>query len=299
MMDYLVFDSGTKSVWVPAGNTGSVDVIEAGSGRITRIEGFATAEVERRGRKRTVGPSSASPGPGVVFVGNRANSSVCSVDVGTMKAGACVTLPSMPDGVAYVASTREVWVTTPRDQTLTILDASNPAALALKTTVKLEGDPEGYFVDDAHGVFYTNLEDKDRTLAIDIKSRKVTANWSPGCGEDGPRGLALDPDLKLLFVACPDHTVVLDTARKGAIKSKLPTGAGVDNIAYLPSKRLLFAAAGQAARLTIAHVAKDGTLVPVASGATAEGARVVVADDAGGAYVADSRGGRILYFPPQ
>jgi len=48
---------------------------------------------------------------------------------------------------------------------------------------------------------------------------------------------------------------------------------------------------------TVAHVADDGTLTGVASGKTAEGARVVVADAKGGAYVADSRGGRILYFP--
>src|ERR1700690_4605854 len=36
--------------------------------------------------------------------------------------------------------------------------------------IKTDGSPECYAVDAAHGVFYTNLEDKNRTLAIDIKT---------------------------------------------------------------------------------------------------------------------------------
>jgi hypothetical protein len=46
-------------VWVPAGNTGSVDVVDTTSEKITRVEGFPTAEFERGGTKRTVGPSAA------------------------------------------------------------------------------------------------------------------------------------------------------------------------------------------------------------------------------------------------
>jgi DNA-binding beta-propeller fold protein YncE len=297
LMDYLACDRATGHVWVPAGNTGSVDVIEAGTDKVTQLPGFPTAEVERRGRKRTVGPSSASVGDGVVYVGNRADSTICAVDMKTRKKGACVALSSMPDGVAYVATTKEVWVTTPRDSALVILDASKPGVLTVKTTMKLEGSPEGYAVDGPHGIFYTNLEDKDRTLAIDVRSRAVKATWKPECGEEGPRGLALDLSLKFLFVACTEEAVVLDMAHDGAVRSRLPTGAGVDNIDYLPSKRQLYVAAGQG-YLTVARVSSDGTLTAIASGATAEGARVVVADAKGGAYVADSRGGRILYFPP-
>src|SRR5262249_10289974 len=156
MMDYLACDRERGILWVPAGNTGSLDMLEAGTEKLTRIQGFPTAEVERRGQKRTVGPSAASVGEGDVYVGNRANSKVCAVDVKTQKIGACATLESMPDGVAYVTATKEVWVTTPRDGSLTILDASKPGTLAVKTTMKLEGSPEGYAVDSSHGVFYTN-----------------------------------------------------------------------------------------------------------------------------------------------
>src|SRR5208283_4059888 len=65
---------------------------------------------------------------------------------------------------------RTAWVTTPQNQTLTVLDASKPDTLKAKTTIKLEGDPEGYAVDASRGLFFTNLEDKNKTVVIDVAS---------------------------------------------------------------------------------------------------------------------------------
>src|SRR5262249_15168379 len=144
-------------------------------------------EVERNGRKRIVGPSSVVVGDGFVYVGNRGDSSVCAIDAATLARGACVTLAGSPDGVVYVEPRKEVWVTTPRDQSITILDVSTPSAPKPAGEIKLEGDPEGYAVDPGRGIFYTNLEDKDRTLAIDAAKRQVIATWKPSCGESGPR----------------------------------------------------------------------------------------------------------------
>jgi hypothetical protein len=141
-------------------------------------------------------------------------SSVCAVDATSLQKGACVKLDSMPDGLAYVASVKEVWVTTPRDESITILDAANAGTIAVKTKMTFEGEPEGYAVDDERGIFYTNLDDKDRTLAIDIKARQVAKTWMPNCGEDGPKGLALDCQRNFL-VACADRVKVLDAGRGG------------------------------------------------------------------------------------
>jgi DNA-binding beta-propeller fold protein YncE len=153
---------------------------------------------------------------------------VCAVDASTLARGSCVTIPASPDGVAYVASTHEVWVTTPRTKSIYILDVTTPSGPKLAGNFTLEGEPEGYAVDETHGVFYTNLEDKDRTLRIDIKTRKVTSTWLPACGEDGPKGLAIEPAEQLLVAACPDHVEVIDAGKDGKILSKLDTGAGVD-----------------------------------------------------------------------
>ena len=297
-MDYIAYDRQHRRVWVPAGNTGSVDVVDTTSEKITRVEGFPTAEFERNGTKRTVGPSSASVGEGVVYVGNRGDSSVCAIDASTLRKGACVKLESMPDGVAYVSATKEVWATTPRDRSLTILDASKPGALTVKDKVVLEGSPEGYAVDDGRGLFYTNLEDKDRTLAIDVRHRSVTATWQPGCGEEGPRGLAIDTGRNLLMVACTGGVNVLDAGHGGKRLSSLDTGQGVDNIDYVPSRGELYVAAGRAARLTIARLDPTGTLTAVASVATAAGARNAVATEDGVAFVTHSAQGQLLVVKP-
>ncbi len=293
-MDYIAYDPAHRRVWVPAGNTGSVDVVDVRDDHVTRVEGFPTSEVERNGTKRTVGPSSATVGQGVVYVGNRGDSSVCAVDAASLTKGPCLKLASMPDGVAYVGSTKEVWVTTPRDNSIAVLDASQASALSLKTSITLEGVPEGFAVDDGRAVFYTNLEDKDRTLTIDVKSRKVTRTWLPGCGAEGPRGLAVDPRLNFLFVACPSRVMVLDAGHEGKQLSTMEVGDGIDNIDYVEPRHELFAAAGRAAKLAIAHVDAKGALTQVATVATAAGARNAVATEEGTAYLTDSREGKIL-----
>jgi DNA-binding beta-propeller fold protein YncE len=154
-MDYLAYNPRTNSVWVPAGNTGSVDVVDTKTDKVQRIEGFPTKEMERNGKKRIAGPSAAAIGPaGTVYIGNRGDTSVCAVDEKTLTKGTCGTLDSSPDGVAYVAKTDEVWVTTPRDKSIRVLDGKT---LAEKAKITLDGGPEGFAADDARGRFYTNV----------------------------------------------------------------------------------------------------------------------------------------------
>jgi hypothetical protein len=297
-MDYLAYDRVHHRVWVPAGNTGSVDVVDVVNGQVARVEGFPTAEIERNGTRRTIGPSSATVGDGVVYVGNRASSSVCAVDAQSLRIGPCVKLESPPDGLAYVAVTKEVWVTTPRDRSIAVIDAAAPGALTWKTKISLVGEPEGFAVDDARGVFFTNLEDKDRTLRIDVRKREITSTWLPGCGEAGPRGLAVDHRLDFLLVACLDRVMVLDAGHDGKRLSTIDVGDGIDDINYLESRRELYAAAARAAKLTIARLDPQGLLTELAVVPTVSGARNAVATEDGTAYLTDSSEGKILVVAP-
>jgi DNA-binding beta-propeller fold protein YncE len=295
-MDYLVYDRATNRVWVPAGNTGNVDVIDVATGKVTPLGGFPTAPPRKPGRPR-MGPSSATVADGVVWIGNRGNNQLLAFDARTLAPKGTVQLDVMPDGLAYVAGTHELWATTPGDQSIKVVGVGGkiPSPVA---SIKLEGGPEGYAVDDSRGLFYTNLEDKDRTLTIDIKTRKVVANWPSGCGAEGPRGLALDGARRLLFVACTDGAGAFDLAHEGKLLGRLKTGGGVDNLEYDARKRRLFVAAGKDGNLTIAHVADSGALEVVATVPTAKGARNPVADARGTVYIADSLGGQLLVVDP-
>jgi hypothetical protein len=290
-VDLVACDRPRARVWVPVGDTGSVDVFDIATSTFTRVDGFKTAERVIRDKKRIMGPSAVTIGDGVAYVGNRATSEVCAVDLGTLKLVACLALPTPTDGLAYVASAKEVWVTTPKDQSLTVLDATDREKLKPKLVIKTEGSVEGYAVDEAHGVFYTNLEDKNRTLAVDVKTRTVKASWPSGCSDEGPRGVAVDVARGFVFVACTDGVRVL---REGAQVGTLDAGAGVDNIEWVPETGLLYVAAGKAAKVTVARASDKGELTVVRTVATVEGARNAVVDAKGGVFVVDARAARLL-----
>src|SRR6202521_1706312 len=283
-MDYITYDPATNSVWVPGGNTGAVDVVDAATGKVRQIPGFATKEVEgRNGTKRIFGPTAVSVGEGVVYIGNRGDSSVCAFNSRTLAPGACGHLDSTPDGVVYVAPTKEVWVTTPGDKSIRVVDSKT-----MEQTAKLtyEGNPEGYAVDAKRGRFYTNMEDKDQTLAIDLKTHKTLATWNPSCGKEGPHGLRLDATDGHLFVACSTLAEVLDVGHDGAILSMVDTGDGVDDIDYAPATHMLYVGAAKAAKLTIAHADQSGHLISVAQVPTQAGARNAVVTKDGTVYLA-------------
>src|SRR5205807_9073635 len=83
-LDYFAYDRATGKVWVPASNTGSVDVIDEKTDAVSQITGFPTGDIERHGRKITVGPTAASVGDGVVYVGDRGNATLCIIDARTL-----------------------------------------------------------------------------------------------------------------------------------------------------------------------------------------------------------------------
>jgi DNA-binding beta-propeller fold protein YncE len=287
-MDYIAFDPTTRFLWAPAGNTGLVVVIDSTSGSLKQIAGFPTAEMGSGERKRVVGPSSVTIGDGLVYVGNRADSTVCAFHARSLAKGPCHKIDSMPDGLAYVAGQSEVWVTTPRDKSIRVLDGKT---LDEKTKLTFEGNPEGFAVDGRHARFYTNLEDKDLTLAIDLATHKTVATWKPACGEDGPHGLRVDPGTGHLFVACSTRVEVLDAAHAGEVLSSVDTGDGVDDIDYAPATHLLYVGAARAGQLTIARVDSSGKMAVEARVPTHAGARNPAVTDKGVVYLAHSNFG--------
>jgi DNA-binding beta-propeller fold protein YncE len=297
-LDLLGIDRPHHTVWVPAGNTGNVVAIDTLTGKVTAVSGFPTGEPTRRTHPR-IGPSAVTIGEGVVWVGNRADQSICAIDIRTHRKGACHTLPGRPDGLAYVASSHEVWSTIPGDLEIAVTGVK--AKESKPELIKVDGRPEGYAVDEARGLYFTNLEDKDKTVAIDVKTRKVVSTWADECGAEGPRGMAFDTRRRWLFVACTNGAETLDLDHDGRILSRLEIAPGVDNIDFVPERGLLYIASGKAASLTVAHVDDAGVLTIAATAPTAIGTRVVVADTDGTAYVADGQEGKVLVVkvPPQ
>lgn len=311
-LDYFAYDDQHARAWVPAGNLGVVAVIDGITDKITTVGGFRTGEVEWLGKKRVMGPSSVSIGDGVVYVGNRADSNICVIDAATLTLVGCspiadpaAGLASAPDAVVYVPTTKELWVTRgvpplgvlSVDQSLLILDASDPKHLTQKTRLALGGSAEGYAVDEKRGLFYTSLEERGETVAIDVRRKQIVSRWHSGCDE--PRGVALDRARRFLFVACADRVIALDAARAGKVLGTIPTGDGLDNIDYSSSQKTVLAAASVSATLTIASVDDRGGMTAVATISTVKGARSVIAGRRATSYLIDPIGGNILKVGPR
>jgi DNA-binding beta-propeller fold protein YncE len=307
ILDYTAYDSRNQKLWVPAGNLGLTAVIDAKTDRITMVAGFKTGEVELRGKKWVMGPSSVSIGNGVAYVGNRGDSSVCVVDAAALKTLGCHTigdqaagLSAAPDAVVYVGATKELWITTgapplgipAANKSILVLDAADRRHLKPKMSVPLEASAEGYVVDEGRGIFFTNLEEPAETVAIDVRKKRILARWKSGCAE--PHGLALDEKRGFLFVACDDRVVALDVVRDGKVLGSIQTGEGVDNIDYSATDKAIYAAASKAATLTIARVDDKGAMSIVALVPTVKGARSVIAGGKGTAYLIDPYGGSVL-----
>src|SRR5256886_10105175 len=249
-LDYFAYDRSTGKLWVPASNTGSVDVIDEKTDAVSQVTGFQTGEVELRGRKVKLGPTAVSIGDGVVYIGNRGDSTLCIIDAHAHERGACLHVAPVsagpaaaPDGVVYVAATREGWITTggpplgvaSADKTIQVFDVSEPHHLKSKLKIPLDGSAEGYAVDNERGLFYTNVEEAGKTVAIDVRSHKVVAEWKV---HDDLQGLALDSARGFLLVACGDHVVSLDVAHGGRLIDSLVTGPGLDNIDFSSDQNL-------------------------------------------------------------
>lgn len=161
-----------------------------------------------------------------------------------------------------------------------------------KEKLTFEGRPEGYAVDRKRELFYMNYEDKDLATAIDLKTHKTVAKWPSSCGEDGPHGLSVDPDLGFLFVACSTRAEVLDVGHNGEKLSSID-GDGVDDLNYSPATHTLYVGAARDAQLTIARVDSAGKLNVVERVPTHEGARNGVVTKDGAVYLAHSQLGQL------
>jgi len=190
-LDYFAYDPATGKLWVPASNTGSVDVIDQKTDAVSQVSGFKTGEIERRGRKVTLGPTAASIGDGVVYIGNRGDATLCVIDAKTLACGECVPLSTdysiTPDGVLYVAATKEVWITTrpvsssnvEAAKAQQVFDASDPRHLKRKTKTPLDGLGEGYVADNGRGLFTQTSKALGRPSRLMCERRKSFRNGTP------------------------------------------------------------------------------------------------------------------------
>jgi len=156
----------------------------------------------------------------------------------------------------------------------------------------VKGGPESLVVDETRGRAYAHLW-AGATVAIDLRSRAITARWANGC--TGSRGIELDEKRGFLFVGCAEgRAAVLDVDHQGRELSSAATGSGVDIIAYDARRGHLYVPAAKSATLTILGVSAQGGLCLLATLPVARGSHCATTDGNGHVFVGDPERGRLL-----
>lgn len=290
--DDLQFSSSLDRVLVPAGRTGDLDLVEPATHAITTITGFSATGSFGGGHGE--GITSVTEVGGFLATTDRTTLQLDIVDPRTRTRVARAKLASSPDYVRSVSSTHEIWVTEPGRERVEVFRfaAANPSALRHEAFISVPGGPESLVIDGTRARAYTHLW-AGKTVAIDLKTRRIVGTWPNGCRAS--RGIALDAAKGWLFAGCGEGTAtVLDVAHGGRLLGTQRTGAGVDIISYDPDLRHLYVPAATSATLSILAVSTDGHLSLVATDPVARGSHCVVADTHGNAYVCDPQRGALI-----
>src|SRR5262249_20928756 len=160
--------------------------------------------------------------------------------------------------VRYVKATNELWITEPDSEQIEIFTLSPNKTPVHAAFITVKGGPESLVIDGTRGRAYTHLW-SGATVAIDLKSRTVVAEWPNGCRDS--RGIALDEKQGFLFAGCAEgKAVVLDVKADGRQLSSVNFGSGVDVISYNPTLKHLYVPGASSATMGILAVSTDGKL---------------------------------------
>jgi DNA-binding beta-propeller fold protein YncE len=260
--DYLSADSVGRRLYVTHGT--KVVVIDLESDKIVGeildtpgVHGFVAAPELKRG-----------------FSSNGQENKSSIVDLDTLKTITKVPTGNNPDAILFEPKSGEVWTFNGRAQSATAYDGKNGKVLA--AAIPLGGKPETGVADADANRVYVNLENKNEVAVIDMKERKVVANWpiAPGTGASG---LAIDTKLHRLIIGCGNSKMVMMDSTSGKVVASVDCGQGVDAAAFDPGTNLGFVSAGGSGTVTIAKVEAD-KLTIVQTLTTERGARTMTVD---------------------
>ena len=177
-----------------------------------------------------------------------------------------------PDAILFEPATRQVFTFNGKGKNATVFNADT---LEVTGTIPMGGKPE-FSVSDGKGRVFVNVEDTHELLAIDARTRTVTARWSLKPLEE-PTGLAIDVAHQRLFAVGGNKLMAVVDATSGKIVKTLPIGEGCDAAAFDAGTGCIYASNGEGT-LTVIH--QDGhDHFTVATVATHKGAKTMAVDE--------------------
>src|SRR5208282_6086429 len=227
--DYIFADVKGRRLYIPRGGP---------TGRLTV---FDLDRLEPAGEIANVSAGGATVDP-KSHHGFSTTKPITMWDASTLKVIKTIDVDGRPDGILFDPYNERVWVLSHQPPYATVIDAKEGAVVG---TLDLGGGPE-QAVSDGKGTVYINISDKANIAVVDAKKMTVTAHYDVSSKGTGGSGLALDAKNHVLFAYYrqPLPVVVIVNAKNGDIITTLPTGRGVDTVAFNPATMEAISAEG-------------------------------------------------------
>ncbi len=295
--DDLQLAPAVGRVLVPAGGTGTLFLLDPATRALAAVPGFSAGAFRGGHDQGTTSAVEVAGPPARIVATDRETRTLRVVDPGTLKVIGSVDLAAKPDYVRAAAKAGEVWVTEPSRKQIEVLRFDDRARgrLSRVALVPVPDGPESLAIDEARGRAYSHTW-TDRSFAVDLRARKVAANWRNGCRS--ARGIALDAARGLLFTGCAEGLATVVDLQTEKIVSTAPSGPDVDSIAYAAPLSHLYVPAGGAGRLFTFRVSPGGKLDLLSTKTTALDAHTAAFDPASRTvFVGAPRAGAVLALP--
>lgn len=218
--DYIFADVKARRLYIPRG------------GQTGRLTAFNLDTLESVGTIPNVSAGGATVEP-KSHHGFSTTKPITMWDARTLKIIKTIDVDGRPDGILTDPYNARVWVLSHQPPHATIIDAKTGTVVK---TFDLGGAPE-QAVSNGKGTIYVNIADKANLAVVDAKNLTVTAHYDMSSKGTGGSGLAFDAKNHILFAYYrqPSPVVVIVNSDNGNIITTLPTGSGVDTVAFNPA----------------------------------------------------------------
>jgi DNA-binding beta-propeller fold protein YncE len=259
--DYVTMDSDARRLYI--GRDDHIDVVDVDAGAVvgkvtdlSHVHGMVLAPDLGRG-----------------FTSDGDSNTSTIVDLKTLKKIGTVATGKDPDSFVYDHVTKRVFIMNSAGNDVTAIDAVDGKVAG---TVPLNGQPE-FGMADGKGKIFVNITDKNQIVEFDAKTLEERHRWSLAPCE-GPSGLAIDREHRLLFSVCDNLMMVILDADTGKVIATPTVGAGTDASLFDPDTGNAFASAGGSATLTVIHEDSPDRFSVVDNVPTQSGARTMALD---------------------
>ncbi len=202
-----------------------------------------------------------------------------------------------PDGTVFDRKLNVAYAGNGGSNSATVVSAND---LEHTTTISLRGSPEFPQVDEATGLIYQPLKDKNEVVIVDPVRKQVVSRFAVSPCQ-GPKGAAIDPVRKVLFVGCSNRMLVVMDLANGHILSSVPIGRFVDVVGWDAGLHRIYTA-NSAGSMTVIEQSDQGTYRVLDTVHTRAGGHTLAIDpETHRVYVICSRlrGAEILIYEPR